>query len=283
MYATKFNRPGSKVLLSKISTRPPKKIERAEAEAETAALKQELFDLQELMWAARSHSLLTVLQGRDAAGKDGTVKRVFGALNPRGVSVAPFGVPTKEELAHDFLWRVHAHTPGRGEVTVFNRSHYEDVLVVRVHNLAPPAIWRPRYEQINSFEEILAAHGTAVVKIFLHVSLGEQEERLREREERPEKAWKLNPNDWRERGYWKQYTRAYQDAISRCATRQAPWYVVPGDKKWFRNLAVAQVLVESLRPLRRTWEKKLEADGEAGRAEVEAFRREHGDPARRGK
>ncbi len=281
MFATKFQKPGEKVKLSKISTRPPKGLKREEAEARTADLKDELFRLQELMYAARTHGLLLVLQGRDSAGKDGTIKRVVGGLNPRGVNVAPFGVPTKQELAHDFLWRVHPHTPGRGEVAVFNRSHYEDVLVVRVHGLCPARVWKARYDQINHFEQLLAAHGTVVVKVFLHISLKEQEERLLEREEEPEKAWKLNPNDWKERGYWQQYTRAYQDAIGRCASPDAPWLVVPGDKKWFRNLAVAQAMCRALRPHRKGWLKKLEQDGREGRAAVEAFRTQNGDPARK--
>ena len=280
MLATKFQKPGQKVQLSKIHTRPPKKLEREEAEARTAELRQELFQLQELMFAAGTNSLLVVLQGRDTAGKDGTIKRVLGALNPRGVAVASFGVPTRAELDHDFLWRVHRHAPGRGGVSIFNRSHYEDVLVVRVHGLAPAPKWRARYEQINQFEQLLAAHGTIVVKLFLHISLKEQEERLLEREQEPEKAWKLNVNDWKERAFWPQYTRAYQDAISRCAAPNAPWMVVPGDKKWFRNLVVAEALCEALRPHRQAWIKKLEQDGKAGRAEVEAFRQEHGDPAR---
>ena len=281
MFATKFDRLGEQVKLARISTLPPRDLQREEAEARAVELKDELFRLQELMFAARTHSLLLVLQGRDSAGKDGTIKRVVGAFNPRGVRVASFGVPTGEELAHDFLWRVHRHAPGRGEIAVFNRSHYEDVLVVRVHSLAPTRVWKARYEQINQFEQLLAAHGTIVVKVFLHISLKEQEERLLEREEEPEKAWKLNPNDWKERGFWPQYTRAYQDAISRCAAPDAPWLVVPGDKKWFRNLAVAEALARALRPHREGWLRKLEEDGRAGRAAVEAFRREHGDPARK--
>ena len=280
MLAIKFDKPGQKVQLAKVQTRPPRKLTRDEAEARTFQLKQELFELQELMFAAGTNSLLLVLQGRDTAGKDGTIKRVCGALNPRGVAVASFGVPTKDELAHDFLWRVHRHAPGRGEVAIFNRSHYEDVLVVRVHGLAPAPVWRGRYEQINQFEQLLAAHGTIVLKVFLHISLKEQEERLLEREEEPEKAWKLNTNDWKERAFWTQYTRAYQDAISRCAAPNAPWVVVPADKKWFRNLAVAEAVCQALRPHRKAWMKKLEQDGEQGRAEVEAFRLEHGDPAR---
>ncbi len=283
MFATRVDTPGEKVQLNKLSTRPPRTLERKEAEARFALLSQELFELQELMFAAGTHSLLIVLQGRDSAGKDGTIKRVLGALNPRGVAVASFGVPTPVELDHDFLWRIHRHTPGRGEVAIFNRSHYEDVLVVRVHGLAPAPQWRARYGQINDFEQILSAHGTVVLKFFLHISLKEQAERLLEREEEPEKAWKLNVNDWKERAFWPQYTRAYQDAISRCSSKEAPWFVVPGDKKWFRNLAVAQAICRSLRPLKRGWIRKLERDGEKGRAEVEAFRRHHGDPAKKRK
>ncbi len=275
MYAHKFDEP-SKVNLNKISTLPPAGIEREKAEDGFQKLGQELFDLQELMFAAGTHSLLMVLQGRDAAGKDGTIKRVVGWLNPRGVDVTSFGVPSKEELDHDFLWRVHAHAPPRGEIAIFNRSHYEDVLVVRVHKLAPPAIWRPRYDQINDFESLLGSNRTIVLKFFLHVTADEQEERLLEREQEPEKAWKLNAKDWAERDFWAQYTRVYQDAIGRCASKRAPWFVVPADKKWFRNLAVAEAIRGALRPYRLAWKKTLAAEGKEGRAEVESFRRTQG-------
>ena len=277
MYAHKFNDSDARVNLTKISTLPPDGVERGEAEARFQELGQELFDLQELMFAAGTHSLLLVLQGRDAAGKDGTIKRVVGWLNPRGVDVTSFGVPSAEELDHDFLWRVHPHTPPRGGISIFNRSHYEDVLVVRVHKLAPPSVWRPRFEQINDFERLLVSHRTIVLKFFLHITAKEQEVRLLEREQEPEKAWKLNAKDWAERDFWPQYTRVYQDAIGRCASKKAPWYVVPADKKWFRNLAVAEAICAALKPHRGTWKRTLATEGKEGRAEVESFRRTRGN------
>ena len=276
MYAHKFHTPTRRIALNKISTLPPRGITREEAEAKFHELGEELFLLQEMMFAAGTHSLLLVLQGRDAAGKDGTIKHVVGWLNPRGVNVTSFGVPSKEELDHDFLWRIHPHAPARGQISIFNRSHYEDVLVVRVHNLTPQHIWRPRFEQINEFESLLVCHRTIVLKFFLHITPDEQEQRLLEREQEPEKAWKLNAKDWMERDHWDAYTRAYQDAIRRSATRHAPWYVVPADKKWFRNLAVAETVCAALRPLVGAWKKELARDGEQGRAEVDAFRKSRG-------
>ena len=276
LYSDKIERPGQRVRLDKTSTLPPRGLARDKAEGRFARLGQELFSLQELMFAAGTHSLLVVLQGRDCAGKDGTIKRVAGWLNPRGVRVASFGVPTDEELNHDFLWRVHPHAPGRGQVAIFNRSHYEDVLVVRVHDLAPAQVWRPRFDQINHWEQLLASHGTVVVKFLLHISMAEQEERLLDREREATKAWKLNAKDWTERAFWDAYTKVYEDALRRCSGKQAPWHVVPADKKWFRNLAVAQALCRALRPHRRGWIKRLERMGQQGRAELEALRQERG-------
>jgi len=229
--ATVFDRPGAKVRLERISAEPPKGMTRERAEPRFAELGQELFELQEQMFAAKLSSVLVVLQGRDGAGKDGSIKHVAGCLNPRGVSVASFGVPTAEELSHDFLWRVHRHAPRLGEFSIFNRSHYEDVLVVRVHGLAPKGLWQERFGHIADFEELLAEHGTIVLKYFLHITKEEQEKRLLEREQDPAKAWKLNVNDWKERGYWDEYTEAYEDAISRTAAKHAPWTVVPANAK----------------------------------------------------
>ncbi|PIE17798.1 MAG: polyphosphate--AMP phosphotransferase [Proteobacteria bacterium] len=271
MRGIRFDEPG-KVKLSAIDTEPKKGIAREDGEARLAELGEELFELQALMWGAKTHSLLLVLQGRDAAGKDGTVKDVLGHLNPRGVRVASFGVPSKEERAHDFLWRIHRQAPMHGCIVAFNRSHYEDVLVVRVHKLAPPKVWKARYAHINSFEAGLAEAGTIIVKCFLHISKKEQEERLYAREEKDYKAWKLNAGDWRERRHWRAYTRAYEDAIGRCAQRRAPWVVVPADKKWYRNVVVADALVEALRPFKGRWEKTLERIGIEGRAELAAYR-----------
>ncbi|MCC6557734.1 MAG: polyphosphate kinase 2 family protein, partial [Polyangiaceae bacterium] len=250
MSATRFDEPGRKVRLADIPTDPPKKATKEQAQKRFGELNEELFELQELMWGARTHSVLVVLQGRDAAGKDGAIKHVVGALNPRGVIVSSFGVPTEEERQHDFLWRIHRQAPRAGELAIFNRSHYEDVLVVRVHDLVPKSIWKERFDHINSFEELLAEHGTIVLKFFLHISKQEQEKRLLEREEDPSTAWKLNVNDWKERELWDEYTDVYEDAISRCSTKFAPWIIVPADSKWYRNLVVAEAIADAMRPHR---------------------------------
>ncbi len=271
---TVFDSPGEKVRLDKISTRPPPKMQKAEAQARFKELDQELFALQDLMWGAKTHSLLVVLQGRDAAGKDGTIKHVVGGLNPRGVRVVSFRQPTEEELRHDFLWRVHLRTPQLGEVGIFNRSHYEDVLVVRVHHLVKKSLWKPRYGHINDFEAMLAEQGCILLKFFLHISPEEQEQRLLAREKDPLDAWKLSLQDWKDREKWDEFTEAYEDAISRCAAPHAPWMVVPSDAKWFRNLAVAETLVAALRPYRKEWRERLEEIGKVARAELEAFRKE---------
>lgn len=236
------------------------------------ALSDELTRLQEILYAANQHSVLIVLQGRDTSGKDGTIKAVMGPLNALGCNVASFKVPTEKELAHDFLWRVHQQTPGRGEITIFNRSHYEDVLVARVHKLVADKIWRARYEHINHFEKLLADSGTIILKFYLHISKGEQEERLLAREEDAEKYWKLSAGDWREREHWNDYTRAYEDALNSCSTTHAPWFIVPADKKWFRNLAVAEAIVNALRPYEKQWRARLEEIGQAAKAEIEEFR-----------
>jgi PPK2 family polyphosphate:nucleotide phosphotransferase len=255
---TFFDRPDAKVGLDDISAEPPKDLTREKAELRFEALGRELFELQEEMFAAKVNSVLVVLQGRDTAGKDGTIKHVAGCLNPRGVNVVSFGVPTAEEREHDFLWRVHRHAPRLGEFSIFNRSHYEDVLVVRVHELAPKALWKERYGHIADFEELLAEHGTIVLKYFLHITSEEQKQRLLEREEDPAKAWKLNINDWKEREHWDEYTEAYEDAISRTAAKHAPWTVVPANAKWYRNLVIAESIVEALRAHRKGWRRRLE-------------------------
>jgi PPK2 family polyphosphate:nucleotide phosphotransferase len=269
-----FDKPGRKVRLDELSAEPPKGMTRGKAGKRFASLGQDLFELQDAMFGAKVHSVLVVLQGRDGAGKDGTIKHVVGCLNPRGVAVTSFGVPTPEEREHDFLWRVHRHAPRLGEFAIFNRSHYEDVLVVRVHGLAPKTLWQERFGHIRDFEELLAEHGTIVLKYFLHITKKEQKERLLEREAEPETAWKLNPNDWKERDYWDDYTRAYEDAISRTAARHAPWIVVPSNSKWYRNLVIAESIAGALRARRKGWEKKLEQMGMAGKAGLEAYRRQ---------
>ena len=247
---------------------------REEADAKTAALCNEMMELQELLYAAGDHSVLIVLQGRDTSGKDGTIRVVMGPLNSLACNVASFKVPTAKELAHDFLWRVHQQTPGRGQMTIFNRSHYEDVLVVRVHNLAPKPVWKARYDHINNFERLVMDSKTIVLKFYLHISKKEQEERLLEREQDATKAWKLSVGDWKERELWDDYTAAYEDALNHCSTKDAPWHIVPANKKWFRNLAVAQAIVDALKPYKKAWLKKLAAMGAEEKALIEVFRRE---------
>jgi PPK2 family polyphosphate:nucleotide phosphotransferase len=273
MAATVFDRPGAKVRLDDIPAEPPKGMTREKAQARFEKLGAELFELQEQMFAAKVTSVLVVLQGRDGAGKDGSIKHVAGCLNPRGVSVTSFGVPSAEELAHDFLWRIQRHTPRMGEFSIFNRSHYEDVLVVRVHRLAPEALWKERYGHIVDFEELLAEHGTIVLKYFLHITKDEQKERLLAREEDPTTAWKLNVNDWKEREYWDEYTEAYEDAISRTATKKAPWIIVPANAKWYRNLVIAESIAEALRAHRERWERKLEELSAEAKARLAEYRR----------
>jgi len=214
-----------------------------------------------------------VAQGRGSAGKDGAMKHVVGYLSPRGVNVVSFGVPTAEERGHAFLWRVHRHAPRLGEFSIFNRSHYEDVLVVRVHDFAPKKLWKERFGHIADFEELLYEHGTIILKFFLHITNKEQERRLLEREEQPETAWKLNPNDWRERDHWDAFTEAYEDVIEKTATAHAPWIVVPANAKWYRNLVVAEAVVEALRPFRKEWKQKLDRMGAEGKAELARYRR----------
>jgi PPK2 family polyphosphate:nucleotide phosphotransferase len=218
-----------------------------------AATKQELgaeldavADLQKRLFAEGRRSLLVVLQAMDAAGKDGTIRTVFAALNPAGVDVNPFGVPTEEELAHDFLWRIHHHTPPDGAIGVFNRSHYEDVLVVRVKGFAPEEVWRRRYDHIRNFEELLVDEGTEVAKIFLHVSRDEQRERFQDRIDSPDERWKFRRGDLADRARWDEFMEAYTDALQLTSTERAPWYVVPADRKWVRNRCVTAILRDHL-------------------------------------
>jgi len=210
------------------------------------ALHDRLRDLQERLWAEHRQSLLVVLQAIDAGGKDGAVKHLFRGFNPAGARLVSFRAPSDEELAHDFLWRIHRHTPGRGEAVVFNRSHYEDVLVVRVHELVPEDVWRPRYKAIKQFEANLVAAGTRIVKLYLHISAEEQAERLRARIADPAKRWKFRKGDLDERARWDDYRAAFEEALARTSTASAPWFVVPADRKWYRNWAVSRILVETL-------------------------------------
>lgn len=252
---------------------PPEKpdhLVRATVEAETKSLEARLARLQELLFGAGSHSVLIVLQGMDTAGKDGTIKQVMSAINPTGCHVWSFKVPTADERAHDFLWRIHRRTPERGMMAIFNRSQYEDVLVPRVHKLAPRAVWQARYGEINAFEQMLTNSGVIVLKFFLHISKDEQKRRLLAREQEPNKSWKLAVGDWQERAFWSAYTAAYEDALGRCGTSWAPWHIVPADAKWYRNYAVARTIVERLEPYERGWERTLVDVGKQRLRELEA-------------
>ena len=236
----------------------------------TEALGLRLAELQEMLTAhARvddHRSVLLVLQAMDSGGKDGAVKHVLGHVNPAGVRAAAFGKPTEEELAHDFLWRIEKELPGAGHLGVFNRSHYEDVLVVRVHDLVPEAEWSTRYDRINAWEAGLVDQGVTLVKVMLHISKDEQRERLLARLDDPTKLWKVNPADISERGHWDEYQAAYEAALSRCSTDAAPWYVIPADRKWYRNWALAGLLVEVLEGLGQSWPTRPDLDLEAMRA-----------------
>ena len=205
-----------------------------------------LADLQERLWAEQKHSLLVVLQAMDAGGKDGTIRAVLSGVNPQGVHITGFKAPTPNELAHDYLWRVHAAAPAHGEIGVFNRSHYEDVLVVRVHGIVAEERWRKRYGHIRDFEQRLVEEGTTIIKLFLHISKDEQRERFQERIDDPTKQWKFRKGDLDDRAKWDDFQAAYDDAISETSTDNAPWYVIPGDRNWVRNLAVAKILVNTL-------------------------------------
>jgi len=248
--------PGAKVKLNDTDPEYEDRHENRDQSAkEIAHYQKKLRELQELLFVARRHSLLICLQAMDTGGKDGTINHVLGAMNPQGCRVVGFRQPTAEELAHDFLWRIHRMAPAQGEVVIFNRSHYEDVLAVRVHNLVPEKVWSQRYDQINSFEKELAAHDTHILKFYLHISKEEQLKRFRERLEDPTKQWKISEADYQERRYWNDYTKAYEDALSRCSTEYSPWFIIPANHKWFRNLAVARIVVEYLEGLNLSYPK----------------------------
>ena len=219
------------------------------AKKQSKGLRKRLDRLQELLYAEGKHRLLVVLQGMDTSGKDGVVRDVLEGVNPSGVTVIPFKAPSPTELAHDYLWRVHRHVPGNGHITIFNRSHYEDVLVVRVYSLVPPDRWERRYDQINAFERLLTDEGTTILKFFLHISKAEQASRLRSRLDDPTKHWKFAAGDLAERALWDDYTTAYEAVLSRTSTPWAPWWVVPADHNWYRNLVVGSVIVDTLESL----------------------------------
>jgi PPK2 family polyphosphate:nucleotide phosphotransferase len=219
------------------------------AKKELLRLTNELDALQELLYAEQKHKVLVVLQGMDTSGKDGVIRHVFEGVNPQGVKVASFKVPTPEELSHDYLWRIHKQTPGKGEIVIFNRSHYEDVLVVRVHRLVSKGVWSKRYHQINEFERTLSDEGTTILKFFLHISPEEQKKRLQARLDDPRKQWKFSSGDLSERKLWTEYVSAYENALQKTSTEWAPWYLVPANHKWYRDLVIGTILVDALKSL----------------------------------
>ncbi len=270
-------KPGSRVDLSEVSTDENGGMNKKEGEKKLLELTTEINELQDLLYAASDQSVLIVLQGMDTSGKDGTIKSVFRAVDPLGCRVWPFKVPTELESKHDFLWRAHDKVPELGMMTLFNRSYYEDVIVVRVRELAPVDVWRPRYEQINHFERLLTDNKTIVLKFFLHISRVEQRERLLKRETKVTTAWKLSVGDWEERQRWDDYTDAYEDALTKCSTKHSPWFIVPADRKWYRDLAVADTIVKALRPMKDGWTESLSELGKAQLASLEEYRRRGGE------
>jgi PPK2 family polyphosphate:nucleotide phosphotransferase len=247
-YADQFQvSPGSAVKLKDIDPDFTGKHEDRNAAAEEIEHYQKrLRKSQELLYADQRRSLLICLQAMDTGGKDGTINHVLAAMNPQGCRVVGFKQPSLQELAHDFLWRVHIQAPARGEIVIYNRSHYEDVLVTRVHNLVSKDVWMSRYDQINAFEKELVQHDTHILKFYLHISKKEQLSRFKDRLDDPAKRWKISETDYKERAYWNEYTAAYEDALSHCSTKHAPWFIIPANHKWFRNLAVARIVVEHL-------------------------------------
>ena len=245
-------KPGEKVNLSDWDPNDKGDFEggKEEGRIEVGRLNKRMEALQELLYAEGKYKVLIVLQAMDTGGKDGTIRRVFEGVNPQGVKVASFKVPTPEELSHDYLWRIHKETPGNGQIVIFNRSHYEDVLVVRVHKLVPPEVWKKRFDQINQFESLLAENGTTILKFYLHIDLVEQKKRLQARLDEPDKNWKFSLGDLKERKLWPDYMQAYEDVLSKTSTKYAPWYIIPANRKWYRDLVISTVLVEKLEGLK---------------------------------
>ncbi|NEX22657.1 polyphosphate kinase 2 family protein [Thiorhodococcus mannitoliphagus] len=282
-YAKRFRvEPGSKVDLSRVDASFKDRHEsHTQALPEIERDRDRLRELQYRMYAEGKRSLLICLQGRDAAGKDGTIKHVLGAMNPQGCRVTGFKVPSAEEAGHDFLWRYHKAAPARGQVAIFNRSHYEDVLVVRVHDLVSKTVWSKRYAQINAFERMLHENGTHILKFYLHIDPEEQLARFKQRLDDPARHWKISDGDYAERPYWDEYTAAFEDALSQCSTDQAPWFIIPANHKWFRNLAIARIVAETLESLdmrfpepsvdiaeiRKKYHALVDAEGQGGRSE----------------
>jgi len=243
--------PGTKVSLSRHDPdATPGAKSKESVQAILARNLATLRELQYLMYAENKNALLVVLQGMDASGKDGTIRHVMSGLNPQGVSVTPFKAPSAEELDHDYLWRIHRRVPPRGDIGIFNRSHYEDLLIVRVHRLVDRSDWSRRYDQINAFEKMLVENGITILKFFLHISSEEQKERIQERIDDPDRRWKLSESDFTERKFFDDYQKAYEDVLTRCSTLWAPWYIVPANRKWYRNFAVSEIIEETLKGLK---------------------------------
>ena len=258
--------------LDNYPTRHPHHLDEDSIRAEARELEARLARQQALLYGAGTHSVLIILQGMDTSGKDGAIKHVMSAINPAGCHVWSFKVPTADELAHDFLWRIHQRTPARGMMAIFNRSQYEDVLIVRVHKLVPRGVWQGRYDEINAFERLLTENNVILLKFFLHISKDEQRGRLLAREQDPTKAWKLSVDDWRERALWGDYTAAYEEALARCGTSWAPWQIVPADAKWYRNYVIARAIVERLEPYEHAWQRTLSEMGAERLAELHKAR-----------
>ena len=252
--------PDTKVKLSKYDPDDTSgfKGTKQDAQSEIAEMVRKLSALQEVLYAEHKHKILVVIQAMDTGGKDGAIRGVFSGVNPAGVRVVSFKAPSVEELDHDYLWRIHKAVPAKGELVVFNRSHYEDVLVVRVHEFVPPAVWKPRFEQINAFERQLAESGTTILKFYLHISKDEQKERLQARLDDPNKHWKFRLGDLEERKLWPNYMEAYEDVLSKTSTDYAPWYIVPANRKWYRDLVITSVLVDALDKLNMNFPESTE-------------------------
>jgi PPK2 family polyphosphate:nucleotide phosphotransferase len=267
-------RPESRIALSEIDSGfTGKHPDKAAAADEMKRDDRRLGDLQYLLYAEHQRSLLIVLQGMDASGKDGTIRHVFGALDPQGARVHAFKEPSREEADHDFLWRAHTYAPAKGELAIFNRSHYEDVLIVRVHDLVPESVWSKRFELINEFERNLALSGTTILKFYLHITAEDQRKRFEKRLNDPKRQWKIDEADHKERAYFKQYIRAYDDVLNKTSTAHAPWFVIPSRRKWFRNLAVSKIVVETLKSFDMTFPPPT--------VNIEEIRREfHADEAK---
>ncbi len=246
---------GSKVSLKDYDPSYTGGADKDRALEEDGKLEKRLADLQEMLYAQSSQSLLIVLQAMDAGGKDGTVKKVFSNVNPQGVTVTSFKAPTPDDLAHDFLWRIHPHTPAKGYIGIFNRSHYEDVLIVRVNKFVPKDVWEKRYDRINEFERLLHESGTRILKFYLHISRDEQKKRFQDRLDRPDKWWKFNPDDLKAREQWDDYMEAYEAVLTNCNTEYAPWHIVPANHKWYRDVVITRAIVEALEGMKVAYPK----------------------------